>query len=160
VRYVEDGEPLSLPQIEAGHQRRVANASLAPGLGHWAGFIQGDVFVGRFALASTKADHNVEQASQGELGYRLLPAFWRQGLAREGATELVRHGFEDLGLSRISAQTMAINQASRSVMEAVGLRYVRTFHVSFENPIPGTEEGEVEYATTRDEWSGVDSAVT
>ena len=73
-------------------------------------------------------------------------------MATEGARELVRHGFEELGLARISAETMAVNVASRATMAAAGLRYVRTFHVVFENPIAGTEEGEVEYAITREEW--------
>lgn len=35
-----------------------------------------------------------------------------------------------------------------------GLRHVRTFHLEFDDPIPGTECGEVEYAVTADEWTG------
>ena len=30
-------------------------------------------------------------------------------------------------------------------MERCGLRHVRTFHLDFDDPIPGSEEGEVEY---------------
>ena len=44
-----------------------------------------------------------------DLGYRLLRRQWRQGYAREGSLEFIRHGFEDLGLRRIFAQTMAVN---------------------------------------------------
>ena len=36
-----------------------------------------------------------------DLGYRLLPRHWRKGLASEGAQELVRYGFDDVGLDRI-----------------------------------------------------------
>ncbi len=38
-------------------------------------------------------------------------------------------------------------------MEKAGLRYVRTFHLEWDDPIPGTGEGEVEYALTREEWA-------
>jgi RimJ/RimL family protein N-acetyltransferase len=82
----------------------------------------------------------------------LLRRYWRRGLASEGARELIRHGFEDLGLARIYAETMTINTASRATMASIGLSYVRTFHMSHDSPIPGTEHGEVEYVISRDEW--------
>ncbi|WP_196453249.1 hypothetical protein [Planomonospora sp. ID82291] len=46
---------------------------------------------------------------------------------------------------------MAVDTASRAAMAAVGLRYVRTFHLDRDDPIPGSEFGEVEYAITRRE---------
>jgi Acetyltransferase (GNAT) domain len=36
----------------------------------------------------------------------------------------------------------------------VRLRYVRTFHAEFDDPLPGTEHGEVLYEITREEWAG------
>jgi RimJ/RimL family protein N-acetyltransferase len=111
-----------------------------------------EVFVGWWILEPPDRPDQGPVAGQAELGYRLLPAHWRQGLAAEGATELVRHGFADLGLRRIFAETMAVNEASRATMARVGLRYVRTFHVDFPDPIPGIELGEVEYAITREQW--------
>ncbi len=47
---------------------------------------------------------------------------------------------------------MAVNSASRRVMEKAGLNYVRTTHPQFEELIPGSERGDVEYALPRDEW--------
>lgn len=47
---------------------------------------------------------------------------------------------------------MAVNTASRRVMEKAGLRYIRTFHQDWPEPIPGDEHGEVEYALTKAEW--------
>ena len=44
---------------------------------------------------------------------------------------------------------MAVNTRSRAVMERCGLRHVRTFHLDFDDPIPGSEEGEVEYELRR-----------
>lgn len=48
---------------------------------------------------------------------------------------------------------MAVNTKSRRVMVKSGLRFVRVFHVVFEDPLPGTEHGEVEYAVDRETWS-------
>ncbi len=87
-----------------------------------------------------------------DLGYRLLPRHWHKGLASEGARELVRYGFDDVGLDRIIAQTMTVNTASRAVMDRIGLAYVRTFPTSMTAPVEGVEEGEVEYELTRDQW--------
>jgi RimJ/RimL family protein N-acetyltransferase len=64
----------------------------------------------------------------------------------------VRHGFNDVGLDRIIAQTMTVNAASRAVMERTGLTYVRTFPSSTAAPLEGVEEGEVEYEMTREQW--------
>jgi RimJ/RimL family protein N-acetyltransferase len=89
---------------------------------------------------------------RADLGYRLQQRYWRRGYASEGARELVRHGFEDLGLTRIFAQTMAVNQASRATMASVGLKLVRTFAEEYDVPIPGHEQGEVEYDITQERW--------
>ncbi|MFB9928298.1 GNAT family N-acetyltransferase [Amycolatopsis halotolerans] len=87
-----------------------------------------------------------------ELGYRLMAKAWGRGYATEGARAVIHKGFSELGTQRVWAQTMAVNTPSRRVMERSGLTYVRTFHVHFDDPLPGTEHGEVEYALTRDEW--------
>jgi RimJ/RimL family protein N-acetyltransferase len=64
----------------------------------------------------------------------------------------VRYGFDEVGLDRIIAQTIAVNAGSRAVMERVGLTYVRTFPSSVSAPVEGIEEGEVEYEMTREQW--------
>ena len=69
-----------------------------------------------------------------------------------GPRPLIRKGFTEFGARRVFAETMAVNLASRRVMEKAGLEYVRTFHVSWPDPIAGTEQGEVEYALTRGTW--------
>ncbi|GAA4681877.1 GNAT family N-acetyltransferase [Streptomyces youssoufiensis] len=88
-----------------------------------------------------------------ELGYRLKASAWGRGLATEGARALIDKGFAELGVQRVWAETMAVNTASRRVMEKAGLRYVRTFHVHFDDPLPGTEHGEVEYELRRVDWA-------
>jgi len=56
-----------------------------------------------------------------EVGYRLLHNAWGQGFATEGATELIRYGFDDLGLNKIIGVTHPGNRASQRVLMKVGL---------------------------------------
>ncbi|RBQ20966.1 GNAT family N-acetyltransferase [Spongiactinospora rosea] len=149
MRYL--GEARSRAEVEVQHKRRLAAAERVPGLGFWAGFVDGE-FVGWWILEPPARADQGPVEGQAELGYRLLRHHWRRGLASEGARELLRHGFEDLGLTRVFAETMAVNAASRATMATIGMRYVRTFHLDFDDPLPGTDLGEVEYAITRDQW--------
>ena len=65
---------------------------------------------------------------------------------------MIDDGFLRRGVERVRATTMAVNTPSRGVMERAGLSYVRTFHEEWDDPLPGTELGEVEYALTRRTW--------
>ena len=150
MRYL-DGRARTREEVEIAHKRRLAAAGRVPGLGFWAGFV-GGAFVGWWILEPPERPDQGPVEGQAELGYRLLRRFWRQGLASEGARELIRHGFEDIGLTRVFAETMAVNAASRATMAAVGMRHVRTFHMQWDEPLPGSEHGEVEYAITKEEW--------
>jgi RimJ/RimL family protein N-acetyltransferase len=150
MRYLE-ARPRTRDEVLARHPQRLAVADRAPGLGFWVGSVDGDP-VGWWLLDVPERPDQGAAEGQAELGYRLLPRWWRRGLATEGARELVRHAFADLGVRRVFAETMAVNTGSRAVMAAVGLRYVRTFHLEWGTPLPGAEHGEVEYALTREAW--------
>ena len=151
MRYLGDGEPRGHAQVQESHRRMLAIPEHSPGLGFWAGFVERE-FVGWWGLEPPQRADQGAVSGQAELGYRLLRRYWRRGLASEGARELLRYGFEDLGITRIFAETMAVNVASRATMASVGLRRVRTFHLTFDAPLPGSELGEVEYAISREQW--------
>jgi len=91
-------------------------------------------------------------SDEAELGYRLRESAWGKGYATEGSVGLIRKGFTELGVRRVVAFTMAVNTASRRVMEKAGMKLVRTFHESWPDPIDGSEQGEVEYALDRTDW--------
>ncbi|TBL30761.1 N-acetyltransferase [Verrucosispora sp. SN26_14.1] len=145
------GPVRSAAEVARWHRERLAVARRSPGLGFWAGSVDGE-FVGWWLLEPPSRADQGPVVGQAELGYRLARRFWRRGLASEGARELIRYGFADLGLSRIFAETMAVNVGSRATMAAVGMRHVRTLHLPWPDPLPGAQAGEVEYAITRDEW--------
>lgn len=149
MRYL--GRTRSRQEVVGVHPQRLAAGTRVAGLGFWTGFVDG-AFVGWWILEPPQRVDQGPVDGQAELGYRLLRRYWRQGLASEGASELIRHGFEDLALNRIFAETMTVNEASRATMASVGLRYVRTFWQQWDRPLPGSELGEVEYAITREQW--------
>ncbi|MFF4187676.1 GNAT family N-acetyltransferase [Streptomyces sp. NPDC001691] len=87
-----------------------------------------------------------------ELGYRLNQAAWGHGYATEGSRALIHKGFTELGVERVTANTMAVNSRSRRVMEKAGLSFVRNYTGDWPEAIEGSEHGEVEYVLTRAEW--------
>ncbi len=69
------------------------------------------------------APANLPFAPAVEVGWRLARAFWRRGLAAEGARAALAYGFAELGLEEIVAQTAAANVRSRRLMERLGMSY-------------------------------------
>jgi RimJ/RimL family protein N-acetyltransferase len=105
-------------------------------------------FLGWFHLRARRGTPEDEP----ELGYRLHKPAWGKGYATEGSLALIDRAFRELGARRVFAQTMAVNVRSRRVMEKCGMRLARTFHLEWEDPLPGTEQGGVEYELTRADW--------
>jgi RimJ/RimL family protein N-acetyltransferase len=139
-------------EVELAHRQRLLRALDVDGLGMWAGFHAEHDFIGIWMLTPPHGPSQVKVPGEADLGYRLLRRHWRQGYAREGALELIRYGFEEVGLSRIFAQTMAVNAASRATMASVGMTYARSFTEEYDDPVPGHEQGEVEYDIRRIDW--------
>jgi len=131
-----------LPAIVSSYDRYA-------GYGRWAAIEKatGD-FLGWFHLRP-KSDGPPDEPW---LGYRLRRAAWGQGYATEGSRALIRKGFVDLGARLVLATTMAVNTASRRVMEKAGLTLVRTFHQEWPDAIAGNEYGDVVYALDKTDW--------
>ena len=87
---------------------------------------------------------------QGEVGWSFHPDVQGRGLATEGAREMLRLGFDDLGLHRIVAGSDERNAASVRVMERLGMRREALFLDSEFSK--GEWADEVVYALLEDEW--------
>ncbi|GAA2511280.1 GNAT family N-acetyltransferase [Streptomyces gobitricini] len=142
MRYINGGRPVSREEVRAGALRRLM------GPGFWAAEERGTgEWLGWFALEPSAVEGVVE------LGYRLRRSAWGRGYATEGSGALIDKGFRELGVRRVTAQTMTVNAGSRRVLEKCGLTYVRTFFEQWPEVIDGSEHGDVEYALTREAWS-------
>ena len=138
LRYLH-GRARTAAEVSESHRRRMGLGTRVDGLGYWIAHTHDGDFVGLMMLPPG------DEPGTAELGYRLRRRHWRQGLATEASRELLRYAFDDLGLDRVYARTMAVNEGSRGVMRAVGMRWTRTFFPRFDDPLPGSEQGEVEY---------------
>ena len=86
-----------------------------------------------------------------ELGYWLGKPFWGRGYMPEAAEELIRHGFEDLGMTTIWCGYYDGNHKSKRVQEKLGFIFHHTCdHV----PVPLMNEvrtGHTNYMT-KEQW--------
>jgi len=71
-------------------------------------------------------------AGTPEIGWRLIPATWRQGYATEAAAAALADAFARVGLSEVWAYTSPHNVKSQAVM--IRLRLARRPDLDFENP--------------------------
>jgi RimJ/RimL family protein N-acetyltransferase len=84
-----------------------------------------------------------------EIGYALMPDYWRQGYATELARACVCIGFDKLGLDALVAFTLPTNDRSRRVMERVGF--------TFERAVSWNDAPHVLYRLTAEQWRAPDS---
>lgn len=90
------------------------------GWGLWAVSVPGiSDFIGWIGLWSIGFDAHFTPAI--EIGWRLLPEYWGQGYATEGAKAALLYGFETLKLKEIVSITVPANVRSRRVMERIGM---------------------------------------
>lgn len=165
LRYIS-GRARTRDEVVASHSQRMALAGQVDGLGYWMAFGSGGgardstppegedegEFVGLTMLPPAHGPDQPDDPTVTDLGYRIVRRYWRKGLASEASRVLLRHAFDTVGQSRVIAQTMAVNTGSRGVVETIGMRYVRTYFPSWEDPLPGADLGEVEYEMTHGMW--------
>ncbi|MEQ4714758.1 GNAT family N-acetyltransferase [Nonomuraea sp. B19D2] len=149
MRYLSGGEPTSREKIVSEILPRIL--SYTGDQGFFAAIEKStEEFLGWFHL---RAKHG-EPEDEPELGYRLRKIAWGKGYATEGSVALIQKAFSELGARRVYAEALAVNMASRRVVEKAGLQYVRSFHVD-RPEIPGSERGAVEYELLRADWESL-----
>ena len=102
--------------------------------------------VGDVVLAWASAAHK-----QGEIGFVFHPDHQGRGFAGEAAAEMLRLGFEGLGLHRIVGRCDARNAASARLMERLGMR--REAHFRENEWVKGKWDDELVYAMLAREWA-------
>jgi RimJ/RimL family protein N-acetyltransferase len=110
-----------------------------------------DRVIGEFMLRLTD-----EASRQGEIGWTLHPAVQGHGYATEGALEMLRLGFDELGLHRITAEADPRNRPSLRLMERLGMRPEAEFRDV--ELVKGEWVGAAVHAIMEDEWRGIRSS--
>ena len=110
-----------------------------------------DVAIGCAELRLNGHTDMTNSGDECELGYWLGKPFWGRGFMPEAAGELIRHGFEDLGMKTIWCGYYDGNLKSKRVQEKLGFIY---HHTCDEVPVPLMGEIRVGHTTcmTKEQW--------
>lgn len=71
--------------------------------------------IGVIGYWRTKPEH-----FRAEVGYMLMPEFWRRGLMKEALNEVLKYGFEKMGLHSVEADINPENIASAALLRNCG----------------------------------------
>lgn len=111
-----------------------------------------DKAIGAVELKLNGHTDMTDRDDECELGYWLGKPFWGRGYMPEAVKELLRHAFEDLGMTTVWCGYYDGNQKSKRVQEKVGFVF---HHTCREVPVPLMNEIRVGHTTymTREQWS-------
>ena len=99
-------------------ESRAAERGIAWGIHHEG------ALCGVIGLEGIRRQLGAWQMDSGEIGFWVGRAHRNRGIITEATREVVRFGFEDLGLHKILIGHVAENVASQRVIEKVGFRYI------------------------------------
>ena len=88
-----------------------------------------------------------------ELGYSLSEEYWGRGLMTEAAKEVIRYGFEEMGLEMISICTGPENKRSQNVIRKCGFTYEGTLRRAYKI-YDGTIRDVLCHSLMREEYDG------
>lgn len=111
-----------------------------------------DAAIGAVELMLNGHTELTHRDDECELGFWLGKPFWGRGYMPEAARELLRHGFEDLGMTAVWCAYSDGNAQSKRVQEKLGFQY----HHTRENiPVPllGGVRTQHVNRMTREQWN-------
>jgi len=101
--------------------RRIQAHIVEHGFGHWVlERREQPGLIGVLGLQQVKFEAAFTPAV--EIAWRLLPAYWHQGLAGEAAQAALRFAFEQLNLPQVLAFTVPANLPSQALMQRLGMQ--------------------------------------
>ena len=110
-----------------------------------------DVAIGSIELKLKGRTDMTDRDDECEMGFWIGKPYWGRGYIPEAAAELLRRGFEDLGMTRIWCGYYDGNEKSKRAQEKIGFTYHHTC-----NDVPVSLMGEVRVGhtnvMTRESW--------
>ena len=129
-RYASDpdvGPPAGWPAHRSVEESREIIRTVLRGDNSFAICEKGkDEVIGAIALKTGEATDMTDREDECELGFWLGKPFWGRGYMPEAAAEILRYGFEDLGMTTIWAGYYEGNAKSKRTQEKMGFQYHHT----------------------------------
>ncbi len=129
--YVSDPELPRFMTWEAHKSRDETTAFVTLMMGErakGAGYVwtmrEGDAVLGLVGLHGVTRQHLAWRMDKAELGYWIGGARRNRGLTTEASREVMRYGFEELALHKVTVGCVADNAPSKRVIERLGFRFV------------------------------------
>jgi RimJ/RimL family protein N-acetyltransferase len=134
-------------EVQAFVRRFIAQQSETPRQRHQPAIVLRDIgqLIGNVGIRIRSAG-----AYQADIGYEIDPKHWGHGYASEAARRIVRFGFEELHLHRITAHCLAENGASARVLQKVGMHLEGRMRDS--EHFKGRYWDTLHYAILEEEW--------
>ena len=112
---------------------------------------ENNIAIGAVELKLNGYTNKTKRDDECELGYWLGQPFWGRGYMPEAAREMIRHGFEDLGMNTIWCGYFEGNQKSKRVQEKIGFVY---HHTREKVSVPLMKEVRTEHRNimTKERW--------
>lgn len=110
-----------------------------------------DIAIGSIELKLNGHTDMTERDDECELGYWIGKPFWGRGYMPEAAKELLKRGFDELGMTKIWCGYYDGNQKSKRVQEKLGFVF---HHTCNEVPVPLMNEVRVGHTNllTKEQW--------
>ena len=115
---------------------------------------ENNIAIGAVELKLNGHTDMTQRDDECEQGYWLGQPFWGKGYMPEAARELLRHGFEDLGMTTIWCGYYDGNQKSERVQQKLGFVF---HHTCSEVPVPLLNEVRIEHTNimTKKHWEEI-----
>ena len=107
--------------------------------------------IGSIAMKFKGSTEFTDKGDECELGFWLGKKYWGKGYMTEAVKEVIRHGFEQVGVNKIWAAYYEGNEKSKHVQERCGFKFDRKIE---DLPVPQMNETRVGYVNvlTKEDW--------
>ena len=117
-RYLWDGKVLPMETVRA-----IIRQSIADFDAHGFGLFSLDLKATEPVIVAFCGFRRFEDGEQIELLFGILPEYWGEGFVTEASREVLRHGFEEAGITRVIAAADTPNQRSVRVLMRLGMLF-------------------------------------
>ena len=155
-RYAQDpdiGPIAGWPSHKSSEESRFVIANVVNGKEAYAICLKSDnKAIGCIELRPGDKSELANGDDECELGYWLGKPFWGQGIMPEASREILRHAFEDLGMSKVWCGYYDGNSKSKRVQEKLGFKYQKK-NENIDVPLMKEKRAEHVNLMTREDWS-------
>ena len=126
MRFVERPRPENIEEVREMLMNNKELAEKKEGIVWVVELKEEQILAGTIGFWRMKKEHH-----RAEIGYMILPQYWKQGIMSEALREVLRYGFDVMRLHSIEADINPENSASATILERNGFSREAFFKENF-----------------------------